>query len=181
MFRKIFNYIIRPKQNNIDNKKNRTIILDFFLKEFINSPHHLWILENKYLVRAFTTIIEKLDNVTLQKLISNDKKLTFIQATGRLSCALSSMENSHIIIIFPDLYKILISANPDRGVAILLHEIAHLALDHSYKIIDPMVAQLEADKFTANLGYGHFLKEILEEFPDNQDCKDRIKSIQTYI
>ncbi|OFZ70291.1 MAG: hypothetical protein A2451_15705 [Bdellovibrionales bacterium RIFOXYC2_FULL_39_8] len=181
MWKKILNYIFLSKDKRYQSRLSTSTTSEAFFEELLLSPHHQWILSNKYLSRSFWTLVEKIDQNILQKLTANKKKLLFIQASGRLSCALSSIENSHIIIIFPDLYKILTSAAPDRGIAILLHEIAHLALDHSYKIIDPMQAQFEADKFAAMCGYAKHLQDVLEEFPDNPDCQDRIRSIQGYL
>jgi len=143
-----------------------------FFKQFFSSDFHEWILDNKYYERAFRILVESFNGQVLDFFLNN-KSVVFIKANGRLSCALSSLEKYHVVIIFPDLCQIFESASPMRGVAILAHELGHIYYNHSAQTILPLKAQLEADAFTASLGLGSDLQDVLLDYPKSEECRIR--------
>ena len=159
---------------------NRFSPRELFYYNFTNSKYHQWILKDKYILRSFNYFFSTLDENTIKRYASN-RKLLFVQASGSLSCAFSSMSNTDLIIIFPDLYKMLKFASPEQALAILAHELGHLVYKHSQKNISPINAQFEADSFAVGLGYEDELKEILLNYKNNSDCQMRLKHLDSWI
>ena len=145
-----------------------------YLERFFSAPFHQWINENKYYRRAFQVLIESFPSSVLDH-FDQDRPIIFVQASGKYSCALSASLKYHIIVVFPDLCQMLKSGAPTRGMAILAHELGHLFYNHSPQRISPLKAQMEADKFAFDLGFGHELQDILLDYPQSHDCQMRIE------
>lgn len=152
-----------------------------FQKEFFANPLHQWIHEDRYLKRSILEFLESFKPQDLRLLMKGDKKLILTPASGLYSCAFNATEKFDFIIVFPDLLKILRSASPDRGIAILLHEAGHLILKHSARDLDPLEAQLEADAFCAQRGHALALYDFLNECPWSEEIDLRKRYIQTKL
>ncbi len=101
-------------------------------------------------------------------------EILILQAEGHLACAMAPVRNANVILAFPDLIQILRSASPIRGLGILAHELGHLVLNHSKRAIPAIDAQVEADEFAFNLGYGRELEQVLHEYEHSIECRVRI-------
>lgn len=145
------------------NESTQDIKSDFFRTFFEDSLHH-WILEDKYVSRAFKELLGALP-ISAIEFLHRGKKLSIVKANGIMSCALAPYHGHFTIIIFPDLLKLLRSANSRIGEAILAHEIGHLYSEHAKRGTDPLWAQVEADRFAYDCGYGAELEEILLDNP----------------
>src|SRR3989339_1024232 len=95
--------------------------LELFQANFFNMPHHLWITESKALKRAFLILFDSLNDKLLQILWK--KNLICLRSYGVLACTLSLPPQSDVLIVYPDLIKLLHSASLMHGVSILAHEI----------------------------------------------------------
>lgn len=169
-----FSKKVQRKSRTITEKKTR------FIKKLLSYPYHSWIAEDPIINRSFTNLVNSFDLKVLE-FFERSKKLVFIQATGTLACSLSTIENAHIIIIFPDLHRLLKSASPEHGIAILVHELGHIYHGHSGKNIHPLKAQIEADIFATSLGFGHQLQDILMDYQDSEDCQVRINYLTSIL
>lgn len=152
-----------------------------FQQEFFNNPHHQWIHDERYLKRSIICFLESLKEQDLKALMKNHKRLILTPASGLYSCAFNATEKFDFIIIFPDLMKILKSASPERGIAILLHEAGHLILRHSTRNLSPLETQLEADAFCAQRGHALALYDFLNECPWSEEVDLRKRYIQTKL
>jgi len=94
-----------------------------------------------------------------------------------MSCAVHAPKNSELILIFPRLKKLLLSADPFYGYAILAHEIGHIVKKHAQKNIKPLQTQLEADAFALSLGLGRELSAMLKEEEPSQENKKRLAAL----
>lgn len=164
----------KKKHLSLEQKRN------VFKHRFFGSEFHTWILQNKYTQSSFETLIDHFTEDVLDFLRSSDQ-LVFVPSNGKLSCALSSLPSSHTILIFPDLAKILRSACPETGIAILAHELGHLYRGHSHRKISPLDAQIEADYFAYQLGFGHGLQDVLVDHQESIDCKVRISRLTSLL
>ncbi|MCY4524034.1 MAG: hypothetical protein OXB84_04775 [Halobacteriovoraceae bacterium] len=144
-----------------------------FKKAFFDKEHHCWIKQNSAYQKAFSLLIDSFDQKTLD-FLKREKEIVFLQASGKLACSLSAIAHSHIILVYPDLTKLLKSAFFLRGVAVLAHELGHLYHNHGSKDIDPLQAQIEADQFACKLGFGYELQEVLLEYKNSIDCRARV-------
>lgn len=154
--------------------------LETFVTRFFKSPHHHWLLENDRLSKVFISFFRLLSHTHLRRLNSL-KPLVFLRANGKLSCALSTIDNSYLTLIFPELEKYLLSASPEYGFAILAHEIGHIYYGHPERKIDPLEAQFEADKFAFDLGLGRELLMALKDFPPSDESLERISHLNKLI
>lgn len=104
--------------------------------------------------------------------------IAFVPANGTLSCAIHSKDHMAFVLIFSDLAKILRSGYPDRGLAILAHELGHIFYrHHDGRIMDALEAQVEADKFCVMLGLGKELQEVLLDSAGGIEARVRISKI----
>lgn len=152
-----------------------------FQKDFFENPHHQWIHEERHLKRSIVQFLESFKTQDIDLLMKGQKSLILAPASGLYSCAFNATEKFDFIIVFPDLMKILRSASPERGIAILLHEAGHLILKHSTRTLDPLSAQLEADAFCAQRGHALALYDFLSECPWSEEIDLRKRYIQTKL
>ncbi|MBT6324775.1 MAG: hypothetical protein HOJ35_02305 [Bdellovibrionales bacterium] len=150
------------------------------LKRILANPHNKWLTQDKFIHRSFTEFIHSLNNNALNFLYSINEQIIFLQATGSLSLSLSTKKDNHYILVFPQLFNMLKSASPRRGIAILMHELGHIYLDHGNKKIDILEAQIEADHFALTHGFGHELQDVLLD--DNSiDSQTRICYLTSHL
>ena len=170
-----------PFLKNFSKTKKRTFgDKRIFRKDFYSEAHHQWIIEDKYLKRNFDRFIDLLPIELINHIWSN-RPVAFIPANGTLSCAINSTEHMSFILIYQDLLQILNSGSPDRGLAILVHELGHLFYRHDERKIDPLEAQVEADKLCTMLGLGEDLQEVLMDSATGIEARVRISKITADI
>ena len=73
--------------------------------------------------------------------------------------------------------KILRSASPDHGLAILAHELGHIYYQHTEFKTETLKAQIEADDFAFELGFGEKLQDVLLDHNESIDCRVRISKL----
>ncbi len=145
-------------------------------QRFETNAAHQWIIQDKELTRSFEIAIHSLPAKACLKFIS-EREVVFIPSTGSLACALGAQPHTDLVLIFPDLVKLLHSASYFRGISIILHELGHLYFDHSKKVMDILEAQVQADYFAHMCGFGHEIQEVLLDSPQSIDTKVRISRL----
>jgi hypothetical protein len=145
-----------------------------FLNNFSSQPDNDWIISDRYLQRIIVDFFKELPQDTLEYFAK--RPLVLVPVSAHLACAIGEKDALDIILLFPEMVKKLKSADPRNALAVLAHEIGHLYYRHSLRKIDRLQAQVEADRFACQMGYGLELVETLENFPDI-DTRVRI----TYI
>jgi hypothetical protein len=153
------------------NSPKTTYTRESFQRDFWANHHNAWLKNDRYVERNLRELFTLLDSDALNYFQS--RPLVLVPSTGELSCALSGLWGLDVIIVFPDLIRMLRSAAPRRGLAILAHELGHLIGQHGERIIDRLAAQVEADMYAVKLGLGQELQDILSAF-DDIDCRVRI-------
>lgn len=153
--------------------------IDMF-QDFIENPYHSWIVQDRSLLRSFQILFDAINDSELQN-FSKRRPFIFLPASGQFSCTFTSSVQVDIIIVFPDLVKLLKSASPTHAVSILAHELGHIYFQHNQREISTLKAQFEADMFSCILGFGPDLIDILSEFPNDQDCIKRIDNIKKVL
>lgn len=104
------------------------------------------------------------------------EKVVFLNSSGHFACALSA-QKEHIVIVFPELKKLLFSPLFEEALPILAHELGHIVYGHSERQIAPIVAQLEADYFAVQMG----LKKELLKFLRSQKASDETRLRIEYL
>lgn len=159
--------------------KIKNVTKSEFIKNFFEDPNHRWINENKKIRKAFEILLNDLKNHHIEFFEKN--KTYFIPCEAKLSCAIGSTKNHHLILIFPELRTLLQSASLHHGIAVLAHELGHIYFKHTENKIDTLVAQLEADDFAFQIGYGEELQEVLLDHQESTDCRVRISRLTTKL
>jgi len=167
-------------RHQIKKRTNKSYLYRYQLHKiknrFFNESLHSWINQDIHLSRSFQDFFDRLPMSSVDWLYRSPKIL-LLRSNAKFSCSLNIPTNASAILVFPDLMKLLRSAAPEYGLAILAHELGHLIHEHALKSIDPFGAQLEADRYAFGLGYGVPLKELLAA-EKNQECIDRVKQLE---
>jgi hypothetical protein len=155
MLTKIKNIFRKSPEQKLNLREK--IITDFFTEK-----NHAWLLTDRYVRYTFEEMFDALPDSAFE-LWDKQKRILFIPSSGRYSSALHN-EDAHVILVYPELMRLLHSTSMNHSIAIILHELGHILLEHAKRAIDPLEAQIEADRFAAKLG---FFKEI-ESFLNDQ-------------
>ncbi|MDD4975343.1 MAG: M48 family metalloprotease [Bacteriovorax sp.] len=152
---------------------------DDFKKTFLRNANHQWILEDRVTKRSIETLLDSLSSKHIQFFT---KHPTFmIPCQAHLSCAIGRTQNHHLILVFPELIQLLKSASAFHAIAILAHELGHIYHQHTEQKIDTLTAQIEADQFAFDLGFGEELQEVLLDHVNSVDCRVRISRLTTLL
>ncbi len=152
---------------------------DKFIKNFFSDANHQWISEDRTTRRSIEILLHSLKREHIEFF---SKHPTFlIPCQAHLSCAIGRTSNHHLILVFPELMQILKSASSFHGVAILAHELGHIYYQHTENKIDTLKAQIEADEFALNLGFGEELQEVLLDHTHSIDCRVRIARLTSAL
>jgi hypothetical protein len=166
-------------RKHIGKKESKADKKNHFIKSFLSDPNHSWIVEDVRFKRATTILLESFSDSHIDFFL---KHPTFIiPCQAHLSCAIGSTKNHHLILAFPELLQILRSASFHHGIAILAHEFGHIYYQHTELKIDTLQAQIEADDFAYQLGFGEELQEILLDHVYSVDCRVRISRLTSKL
>lgn len=150
-------------------------------ESFIASPYHEWMRENKHVTRCIELFLQSIPKPELPRLIAMKQELVFIPTNAHYSFSLKGNEKLNIVVIFPELLKLLKSAAYHQGLAILAHELGHFICDHFNSNKLPLEAQVEADNFALSMGYGEELLALIEKENFSIEQKVRISNLTCKI
>lgn len=150
-----------------------------FKKSFLENNNHSWIIQDKVIKRSIEILLDSLNSEQMSFFTTN--KTYFIPCQAHLSCAIGRTQNHHLILVFPELMQVLRSASAFHGIAILAHELGHIYHQHTEIKIDTLTAQLEADQFAFDLGFGEELQEVLLDHANSIDCRVRISKLTAQL
>lgn len=163
------------KSKPVDLKTRR----ESFFKALLTDGNHRWIAEDRMIRRGMAILVNALSD---KHLAFFEKHPTyFIPCQAHLSCAIGRTQNHHLILVFPELMQILRSASSMHGVAILAHELGHIYYQHTENKVETLQAQIEADDFAFQLGFGEELQEILLDHVNSVDCRVRISKLTSKL
>jgi Zn-dependent protease with chaperone function len=166
-------------QSMLNLKGKKTLTNKEYVRKFFARPEHSWIVTNRYIKDKFDELFEVLPKNTL-KFISKNAEIVFQPSAGKFAAAVTN-HNTHVIVVFPELMTLLKSPMNEDAIAIILHELGHIILEHGNKKIEPIEAQVEADRFAADLGYASALAEFLENQPESMEKRVRLKYLTPIV
>ena len=170
----MFNFL----KKNSPSKKTATRFKCLKEKVFININNQ-WILEDKTLSRALFYLIDKLNDDQKNQLLK-EGQIIFIPVSGEYSCLVHQVPNANVILLFPELIKLLKSVDNNRGLSILAHEFGHVFHQHYHRKVSTLESQIEADDFAFKAGFGHDLIEVLLGYNDI-DSQTRVSVLTSKI
>ena len=149
--------------------KNRAQLMT----EFIDRPEHQWVVEDNSVLRSFKWLWESLPQEAIAQL-ADMSSILFVKSSGRLSGTYTQNLGIHVVLVFPDLLKMLKAADPSWGVVTLIHELGHILEGHSQAEIAPLEAQVQADAWVVKAGLGPELETFLLSLPENTEKRVRL-------
>lgn len=174
MVKKVLNQIF----NNF--KKKRKAKMLSFHNHFFQNPHHEWIKNDPRMMKVFEILIASFPK-EVEHFFDKKQQVIFTKNSGNWACAINQIKNNHVILVYPDLFKLLTSARFTQGVAILAHELGHIFMNHGEKQLSSIISQFEADMFALSLGFGEDLMMFLNDFKDNKECVVRREKLMKKI
>lgn len=150
-----------------------------FIKDFIADGNHQWFAQDREITRGIVSLLNSLSDEHVRFFIKHPTY--FIPCQAHLSCAIGSTKNHHLILVFPELRLMLKSASIHHGLAVLAHELGHIFYQHTENKIDTLQAQIEADDFAYEIGFGEELQDILLEHVHSVDCRVRISKLTSKL
>lgn len=160
------------------NKSTENLKKDF-KKKFLEDKNHYWINEDRIIKRSIEILLDSLSEKHIHFLKKHPT--FFIPCQAHLSCAIGSTQNHHLILVFPELIQLLRSASAFHAIAILAHELGHIYHQHTELKIDTLTAQIEADQFAYDLGFGEELQDVLLDHVHSVDCRVRISKLTSQL
>ena len=152
--------------------------LEKLYQKVFRLPENRWILDDPSTFRCIQILFEALPPLSIKYLTTLE--LFFIRSDGILASTVAPRKKGHLIIIYPELVKMMKSAAPLLATAVLAHELGHIVLKHSVRKIDPTRAQIEADHFVAKIGFGGELRQVLLDYKGSPDYSQRLNALQEH-
>jgi hypothetical protein len=150
-----------------------------FLEAFLSDLNHKWIKDDRMIQRGISILINSFEEKHID--FFNKHPTYLIPCQAHLSCAIGRTQNHQLILVFPELKQMLRSASSIHGIAILAHEFGHIYFQHTEIKIDTLQAQIEADDFAFQLGFGEELQEIILDHIESIDCRVRISKLTSKL
>lgn len=150
-----------------------------FIENFLSDKNHEWILADKNTRRSIEILLNSLSDKQVQFFTKHPTY--FIPCQAHLSCAIGNTGNHHLILVFPEMIQLLKSASAFHAIAVLAHEMGHVYHQHTENKIDTLTAQIEADHFAYELGFGEELQEVLLDHVHSVDCRVRIAKLTSKL
>lgn len=163
----------------IKRKKKSQLSGEQIIKKIFSHPSNSWALQNKHILRPLMELFDHL-SLSQKKGLERAGEIIFQQVSGQYSCTVQQPPDAHVILLFPELIRLLTSVNNARGLAILAHELGHIYHRHHKKSLPTLESQIEADDFAYQAGLGHDLVEVLLSYRDI-DSQTRVSILTSKI
>lgn len=129
-----------------------------FTSYFFSLPEHQWI-KDQNLNSHFETLFKHLP-VGLIEAMMTQYPVVFIPSESLRGQKRVGTVLSNTVVVFPEFQKLL--RTPKRAaVAYLAHELAFLLFELEQSQLDPLMAEVEADKFVCDVGLADELEDLL--------------------
>lgn len=138
-------------------RSNKSVLRSNFKNYFFSQTEHQWISESNARIH-FENLFDRLPSGVLEALMTK-YPVSFIQSS-------SLRDRSHhntfgnTIVVFPEFQKLVLGSKKS-AVAYLAHELAFVLYELEEMKTDPLMAEVEADKFVCDLGLMFELEELL--------------------
>jgi hypothetical protein len=139
-------------------KSNKAQLRENFSSYFYSLPEHQWISQNGSKTH-FDKLFAHLPSGVIEALMTK-YPVTFVPSTELKKEDRLTVMMSNKIVVFPEFLKLLAS-HRKSAVAYLAHELAFVLYELEGVGADPLMAEVEADKFVCDLGFTFELEEFL--------------------
>ncbi len=143
-----------------------------FKDYFFAQSEHAWISENKLTRGHFETLFDRLPSALLANFMRHP--LFFVTSKTYQFEGASRFQMKNTVVVFP-VYEELLAKKSLEAVAFLAHELALVIYDldeQSEK--DPLMAEVEADKFVCDIGLADELESLLLSMDESAEKRLRL-------
>lgn len=138
-------------------RSNKSVLRTNFSTYFFSLPEHQWITQSPAKIH-FEELFQRLPAGVLEAMMTK-YPVSFMQSQTLKTVSHKNMFGNSIIV-FPEFQKLIMSSKKS-AVAYLAHELAFVLYELEEAKIDPLMAEVEADKFVCDLGLMFELEEFL--------------------
>lgn len=139
-------------------RSNKEIIRKNFSTYFFSMPEHQWILETSNRDH-FDKLFSLLPTGVLEAMMTK-YPVVFIPSYKMKNEHRPGMVMTNTIVVFPEFQRLLLT-DKRSAVAYLAHELAFVLYEFEGDKKDPLMAEVEADKFVCDIGLTFELEELL--------------------
>jgi hypothetical protein len=139
-------------------KYNKAKLRHDFSEFFFSQPEHQW-LSNPNAKASLERLFSHLPAGVLNALMTK-YPVTFIKSQDMKERKNVGTPLSNSIVVFPEFQKLIQSSNK-CSVAYLAHELAFVLYEMEGDKQDPLMAEVEADKFVCDIGFSQELEDFL--------------------
>lgn len=151
MMNLIQRFLSRDNRHKTELRKN-------FSQYFFNLPEHTWLNDAK-IKPQFDSLISRLPLGVLEAMMVK-YPITFVTSQTMKQTRTPGTPVTNSVVVFPEFQKLLASGKAS-AVAYLAHEVAFILYELEESRPDPLMAEVEADKFVCDLGLTFELEELL--------------------
>lgn len=143
-----------------------------FAHYFFKQDDHAWISEHKGVRACFEQLIQLLPSALLSTLMREPLSFVPSQVFQHVGAARYQMRNT--VVVFPE-YQRLLARGSREAVAFLAHEVALVLYELEAEVEkDPLMAEVEADKFVCDLGLADELEQLLLAMDESTEKRLRL-------
>lgn len=139
-------------------RTNKAHIRKNFSTYFFSLPEHQWILDTDT-KEHFDKLFSHLPSGVLEVMMTKYPVVFIPNYKMKKEHRLGEVINN-TIVVFPE-FQLLLKSQKKSAVAYLAHELAFVLLELEGLRHDPLMAEIEADKFVCDLGFTFELEELL--------------------
>lgn len=147
------------------------------IARFLSDPAHRWIIEDKVFYGSFMEFLSVFPQEHLEEIFFR-RGLLLLSCNQNMSCNFRLSRGREVVLVFPELRNLMLSAAREQAYAILAHEFGHIYFRHSKRKISPMLAQLEADQYAVQRGFGGALHASLREEAHSEEVSERLAMLR---
>ncbi len=143
-----------------------------FQEYFFSQPEHSWIANNQQVKAHFEMMLKRLPFGLIEKLFFQHS-IVFVPSSEFRSREAKNYSLKNTVVVFPQFEKLL-NTNKNYAEAYLAHEVAFLVYELEEPQMDPMMAEIEADKFVCDLGLADELEQFLLALDESPEKRLRL-------
>lgn len=146
-----------------------------YLSHFLAQEEHAWITDDKSIRECFEALFTRLPLALAGDLLR--QHLCFVPSAEYKKQGAARFQLKNTVVVFPEFQRVL-SRDLQAGTAFIAHEVGLVLYELSNPADrDPLMAEVEADKFVCDLG----LSDELEQLLLTQDETDAKRLRLTYL
>lgn len=140
-------------------RSDKSVLRNNFSAYFYSLPEHQWIIERN-MQGHFDRLFERLPAGLIESMMTQYPVVFIPSEELKARGHKPGTVVSNTVVVFPEFQKLL-QSRQRAAVAYLAHELAFLLYELGQHQVDPMMAEVEADKFVCDIGLSDELEDLL--------------------